>query len=377
MQDLSKIVDDLYAGTLDDAAWDRALVSIADVVRGSAAYLFAFNPITGEVLRDENHRGDQTALAEYRNYWTYEDIRRPAFAKSPVGCLVTESMLDANTWRRSPILNEFLAPLDSSHILAAWLHKKENKSVALSIQGTRKRGAFGPRDVEIYRWLAPHITRALAIRDRLECLRVRANTLTGILGTVCFGVVVLDALGCILDTNTRAQELFRNGSGIRRRADGTLSLRGVAGVELRRWILTGQPPEGSDGLLRVRRPSGGAISVLVTPLPAATVAWISRDPRWMVLLFDPERAMHVSAALIEGDLGISTREAQLSALRASGCSLRDISARLSISPHTARNHLKAILRKTGLRSQSDLILRISMGPAVLAVPPVIGSAVDA
>jgi hypothetical protein len=104
MQDLSKIVDDLYAGTLDDAAWDRALVSIADVVRGSAAYLFAFNPITGEVLRDENHRGDPTALVEYRNYWTYQDIRRPAFANSPVGCPVTESMLDASTWRRSPIL---------------------------------------------------------------------------------------------------------------------------------------------------------------------------------------------------------------------------------------------------------------------------------
>jgi DNA-binding CsgD family transcriptional regulator len=193
---------------------------------------------------------------------------------------------------------------------------------------------------------------------------------------VSFGVIVLDTQGRVLETNTRAEELFRASSGVQRKADGTLSLCGAADVELHRWILTGQPPEGSDGLLHVQRASGRAMSVLVAPLRAATVAWVSRDPRWMVLLFDPERAMCVSAALIEGDLGISTREAQLSALLAAGCSLRDISARLSISPHTSRNHLKAILRKTGLRSQSDLIRRIAMGPAVLAASAVVGSAVD-
>jgi hypothetical protein len=53
-------VDDLYAGTIDDAAWGRALIGIADMVRASATLLLAFNPSSGALLREENHRLDRS-----------------------------------------------------------------------------------------------------------------------------------------------------------------------------------------------------------------------------------------------------------------------------------------------------------------------------
>lgn len=369
MPDLSRILEDLYGGTLDDATWDRALVSIADLVRGSASYVFAFNPTTGQVLRDENHRGDPKVLDDYRAYWSYHDCRLPAFLELPVGRAATETtLLQISQWRRAPLLNEFLLPADSPHFMPVWLHRADSKAVTLSIQGTRRRGPFEAADVEALQQLAPHLARALAIRDRLESLRVRADTLATTLNRVNFGILILDSMGCILESNTVAEQLLRSDSGMCRKSDGTFWLRGPPGVELSHWMLAGRvPSSNANGLWRIPRPLAGPLSVVATPLqPTLVTSWLRRDPRWMVLVFDPEVEMQVSSSLIRCNLGISTREAEISALLVAGCNLRDIAARLRISVHTARNHLKAIFRKTGLRSQSELIRRLASSSVIFA-----------
>jgi hypothetical protein len=58
MERYVSIIGDLYAGALDDAAGMRGLLGIADMVRASAVLLLAFNPSSGAILRDENHRLD-------------------------------------------------------------------------------------------------------------------------------------------------------------------------------------------------------------------------------------------------------------------------------------------------------------------------------
>ena len=73
---IAQIVDDPYDGTMDDAAWDRAFISIAASVRASATLLLAVNQATGALLREENHRLGLSTLEEYRRYWTYEDCLR-------------------------------------------------------------------------------------------------------------------------------------------------------------------------------------------------------------------------------------------------------------------------------------------------------------
>jgi hypothetical protein len=72
---IETIISDLYAGILGPMAWDRALFATANLVRGSAAFLFAFNPTIKEVLRDENHHGDPRVLEDYRRHWVYKDCR--------------------------------------------------------------------------------------------------------------------------------------------------------------------------------------------------------------------------------------------------------------------------------------------------------------
>jgi DNA-binding CsgD family transcriptional regulator len=368
-QTIPTIIDDLYAGTLDNAAWDRGMIGMADLVSGSAALLLSFNPVTGEVRRDENHGFDPAAITEYRNHWVTKDIRLAPGNLRLVGEPQFEAkLLSARSWQMSELYNDFLLRVDAPWILAFWLHKAPDKIIALTIQGTKRRGQFDERDGERIQPLIPHLRRALEIRDRLETAQLRTDTLAKSVNNVSFGVMVLDAMGHLLEANSVAEQLLQTEPGIRRNADKTLSLREPAGTDLYRWIVAGTPPISShNGLLHVQRSNGSPISVLVTRLPS-TASWLGYDPRWVLLLFDPDRRVQASTEIIARDLGISEREAEIAALLVAGYDLRAITAMLNISVHTVRTHLKSIFSKTGLRSQAELIQRIANGPALVIQP---------
>lgn len=55
---------------------------------------------------------------------------------------------------------------------------------------------------------------------------------------------------------------------------------------------------------------------------------------------------------------LSERERQVAGAIAEGRSVSDAAARLLVSTHTVRNHLKAIYRKLGVRSQVELVLAL-------------------
>lgn len=365
MEQFSSILDDLYAGTLDEVAWNRGLLAIADMVRASAALLLAVDPSSGAVLREENHRLDPQALEHYRRYWTYQDCRREPFLSVPVGVPVTEITLAIPQWRRTPLLNEFLLPSDVPHFMPVWLRKTNTKMVALSLQGTRRRGPFDAQDQEQLRFFAPHVRRALEIRDRLEAANVRADTLALCIDRTHFGVIILSADGKMLDANAAAEQILRCEPSIRVAPDQKLHLPEPARSQLSRWLANRTRSDGPrDFLTRIDRGrSRLPISVLMNPAPQRHLRWVSADPICILFLLDPERELRPKPALVAAELGVSIREAELGTLLAAGLELAHVAQRLSISIHTARTHLKAIFGKTGMSSQAELVRRIAKGPA--------------
>jgi DNA-binding CsgD family transcriptional regulator len=361
------IIEDLYAGTLDESAWQRSMLGIADLASATGLVLFVFNPLENSVLRDEIYRFDPAVIANYRRNWVDKDFRLYLGINVPIDQPVIESrLLSSNELRRNDFQNDFLIrEADAPHILAFWMQKSPRKVAAIALQGSARRGAFDRTDSERVQPLIPHVRRALEIRDRIESANVRADALNKSLDHLSFGVIVLDGQGRILEASTMATSMMTADSGIRRDADGSLALREPAGAQLRQWISSGSPPpENNDGLLRISQPIGAPICVMATPLPAVSTSWIAGDPRWLLLLYDTQRQVMASKEVIAMDLGITEREAELGALLLCGCSPAQAAIRLGISVHTVRHHLKSIFRKTGCRSQADLVQRIAKGPAL-------------
>lgn len=98
------IISDLYAGILDPVAWDRAMIAIADSVRGSAAYLYWLHPLTGAVARNEGYRSDPRVLNEYLSHWISKDIRLSSVLSAPVGEPQYEAkLLPMSEWKNSAL----------------------------------------------------------------------------------------------------------------------------------------------------------------------------------------------------------------------------------------------------------------------------------
>jgi DNA-binding CsgD family transcriptional regulator len=365
----------LYAGTLDRKAWDRAFLGIADLVRGIDALLLAYDPHARSVPQEETHRFDDAALAEYKANWVGKDVRLPLAVGAPVHEPQFEAkLLPLREWRESEIYRDFMRHHDVTSFLCTWLQKSPTRVVALTVQGGSGRGPFDARDADLIRPLLPHVRRATEIRDRLRAAEIRADSLASCLDSYKLALMVLDARGRVIDMSASARQVVASSDGgIRCAPDGRLLLRGVAGSEFEAWLKVGHPPaQNRDGLLRVSRAKGHALSLLAAPLPVATPLWLSGGaPRWVIVLFDPERSLAASVPLLMLDLGVSEREAEVTAQLVEGHDLRAIAARLDITLNTARSHLKRVYAKAGVQSQVELLRRIAAGPAIKIVgkPP--------
>jgi DNA-binding CsgD family transcriptional regulator len=365
--DVSKIAADLYEGTLDPVAWDRGVVGIADAVGASGAMLFAFNPSNGAILRYENHRVDPQVVADYERYWTYEDFRLSYFLAVPTGEPATEVSLGIPL-KGTRLYHEFLLPVGMPHFMPVWLHKSKEKVVGLSLQGSRKRGAFQMQDLDTVRRILPHFARALEIRDRLEAAEVRAANFAQLLDATTFGAIVLNAQNKILEANAVASSILQEGSGLQRGKDGVLRITHPCGERLSKCTFASVASESpADALRHIARDGELPLSVLVLPVPAVRASWISGEPRRVLLVFDPKRKLATDQHLIMRDLSLSEREANVAALLAAGFQLDEIARRMHVSVHTVRSQLKSAFHKTGCHTQGQLVKRLLLGPGVAAL----------
>jgi two-component system, NarL family, response regulator LiaR len=67
------------------------------------------------------------------------------------------------------------------------------------------------------------------------------------------------------------------------------------------------------------------------------------------------------------EFGLTSRESDVAAFLALGCSNREIAAALFVSEHTVKSHLKSIFRKVGVTSRAQAVARIASDAEFLRV----------
>lgn len=94
------------------------------------------------------------------------------------------------------------------------------------------------------------------------------------------------------------------------------------------------------------------------------------DPGRVAVTVEPARPAEV-APLVVGAHELSDREAQVVALLAQGLATDEIAARLVISRHTLRDHVKSVFAKLGVASRPELTARLFVDHYLpgLATPP--------
>jgi DNA-binding CsgD family transcriptional regulator len=79
----------------------------------------------------------------------------------------------------------------------------------------------------------------------------------------------------------------------------------------------------------------------------------------LLVISDPQRPQHISQSLLADYFGLTPAEADLAVALARGTSAQQHAIDNHISPATARNHLQAVLRKTGTHRQGELVAALN------------------
>lgn len=203
------------------------------------------------------------------------------------------------------------------------------------------------------------LTKVLQVRR----LREQAGLLRGALDATTSSILLFDKAGNIVYSNAPADDLLslQTEGGLLILRDGEpdqplftvlclLVEKVVASAETRSsWSGTLALSDGSriaGEILRVRiKDRDERVGVLVQLTPVGPLA---------------ERYLGVFAL----DHHLSPREEEVLGLIHEGLATAEIAQRLGISPHTVRDHVKNLYRKTGANSRSEVLCKLTLGESM-------------
>ena len=361
---VENVVSLLYDGVTCQGDWYDALDAMR--VRLGAACFHSFTTsrrdcsVIGVGLA--NFEAPAHRIREYELHHSRNDTRMAMIPAMPVGRVLTDhEFLGERTISRSPIYNDWLGPMGLRYTLATTLRMAPETQEVLGFMRPLGDGGYDAEDEAFCQRLAPHLSRASELRARMQQLALDAAAGFAALAGLRQALAILDGDGRVHYLNPAAEALAGQADGPCRVADGRWRLADAqAQSRFARYMAGACPAAGSAapavaGALRITR-AGRSLCVTVLPLKAShPLAAFREIPLVLVLLADPEADAGIDPRLLGELLGLSPTESRLALLLASGRTIKDFAAIDGCSWHTARTHLKNLLRKTGCHRQVELV----------------------
>jgi DNA-binding CsgD family transcriptional regulator len=337
--------------------------SIHRLLGGHAAFHIIAAPSTGVVALSEQVGADPVANELYLEYYSQKEVRIPPALAHGVGDVVTEEMLlDRKAYEGSEIYGDLLLPYDIPHIMAVWLQRTSCACQALVVEAGIRHGPFQQQALEKFSALVPHLIRAARMREALVTARRDRDIRIDILDRLPLGVVFLDDKGVLIAASAYAEQILREGHGLRIRqsrlqAEFPEDARRLEDGLLRSGRRGGIALPGTTLALR-RRPPKSPLNVVIVPVVSSPVLTISPQPAAMLVVTDPDRTPKARAEIIREALHLTEAESRLAAVLFTGATLREAAELLGKSFHTCKTQLKSIYAKTGCSSHIELTKKL-------------------
>jgi len=212
--------------------------------------------------------------------------------------------------------------------------------------------------------LNAHFRRAFSISEKILDLQEREDRLTAVLDTFSFGLALIDESGRMLLRNKSMAARPELASLFDEARPPMLTCRQTdTRQNLRAWVAQSNRTETPSALMleRVAAPDDGdALTVLILPRREAVRMGFPASAAAVLLSADAAQSDAMRAFAETHALG--PRESELAQAIAKRGDLRSAAADLGLSYETARTYVKRIYEKTGLHSQSELIMAMSHAP---------------
>jgi DNA-binding CsgD family transcriptional regulator/PAS domain-containing protein len=373
MDPLLRLIDEIYQGALDPAAWERTVSAMTAYLRSPKGLLFTnlVSPAGGgfSFTTGVSQQAMQIWNDHYIPYdvWTAAAMAKGCFRENNV--VLGEDLLPEHEFVQSKIYRELLHGEGVSKICTGIVFGLGHADLPLTVYGVYR----GPRDEKYGDWerqqmklLVPHLSRALGVMFRLRDSELKVAASLAALDGLASGVALLDAAGRVVHLNREAQRMVKAADGLAVTAGALRLVDPGAQAAAELAIASATRAEAlevshfSDGIA-VPRPSGRRSYVVQAAALHEANGFNAgfnaqtRQVRAILFLTDPERPLQLDASLLSRLYNLTPAEAKLAQRLCSGDSPSAAARHSGISEATVKTQLASIFEKTGSHRQAELV----------------------
>jgi DNA-binding CsgD family transcriptional regulator len=365
-EDLDQLILDIHASPLDPGRWHSVLESICRIHRAEKGQILstplAPDSSTWSVSVDVTPEATADYIAEFaaEDIWIREGIRRDISTEGTIS--LGEALIDRREYLQTRFYNEFLARHDYDRFMNLVLRPPALSGTPPTAMLSLFRGvgkeAFGDREKEILRRLTPHMILAVKTFWRAREISLHNAALSMTLDAVTTPLFIIDRGNRLLFANGTGETTLRNGDVLR-----VVDERLVPAPDVREQKVCANALRcGLSGLsatiMLTIRSNGKTVILSTAPLSDSRAPLASWSAAAGLVWLVPMSSIAKPIKRIGLLFALTSAEEKLLVRLSSGERLGDVAEGLRISIHTARSQLKAIQRKTGWRTQGEIMRMI-------------------
>ena len=369
-----RLMQSIWSAALEADSWEQSVADAADLFGAESAKVAILDLSTNRATSLASHRIDPEIALRWQTGQGGRDLWAEAGLRSlPSGRVAATGaqLVPRDVYRRSEIYHEVSRPAGHEDCLAT----------AIAVDGPRlgfvslyRRELFGRTDLVAFERVAQQLRRALVLQASV----LRRATAAASLESVAAPALVCDASGKLEAANPAAERLLREGDGVcllggrihARLPESDARLQRAIGGASETARGSGAHGSGMLAIQRFERPPLGALAVPAPGLrEVPLLAQLSGGPAVLVVLSDPEQRPELPSEVLQRVFQLTPAEAGLARALARGATLAEYADTHEVTIETARTRVKAVLHKTGVHRQADLVRLVLTSVAGRAAPP--------
>jgi DNA-binding CsgD family transcriptional regulator len=370
---VSKLLGSLYDAAADPALWDLFLQQLAQSTGARSAGLVMLDVGQDVLTISRSWEVDPEANRLYEEHYGSMDVWAQRGLSKPAGYVCNSEVLcSLEELATTEIYNDFMARFGVEHGLFGVVENSRSRWASVSLYRDSSCPAFQDSELQILRFLAPHMQRAFKLHFRFSELSARSVGLETALDMLPTGVIFLGTKGEVVLMNRSARAFVAQKDGLLTNRDGLRAERLGESTMLEKAILQAVSTSNgagvvSGGTVLVSRRARPPLQIQISPIRNSVVQ-TSQPIAAVAFVLDPLRRERPAQEVLRALYGLTPAECRVALLLGDGHAPGKIAGMVGVSDNTVRSQIKSIFSKTGVKRQGELI-RLLLSNAELAIQP--------
>lgn len=360
---LLHLIGEIYQGALT-GEWDEVLNQVMAITKSNKAFFFLqqLNVEQAFILEVQSDFSlCPNALLKYKSR-QHED---PGYSVTKYmvegDCEYVNDHIDIGSYRNTSFFREIYQPLRTFHALTGLLCRDGEHESALNVSRAETDLPYSQEDIHFMKLITPHFSRAIHIFKELRLYKNYSNISKSILDQQDKAILVCDAQGAIMLSNEYAKRDLVLPSSILIRHNKIVISEQMYQKRLaffiERCCALAYEEIGLQETLILEQENGEHKLISVSPLINQNTFNDIELPCCLVTINNQNQ---INWQSVQKEFELTPKELQLVRAIYAKKKLNDLTHSFNVTYNTLRTHLQSIFKKTGVNSQSELLIKLSV-----------------